>query len=221
MSSTSPAIPSTTVKELMVNTLREAILSGNLSPGDRINESQLARQYHVSRIPVREALQLLHQQGLLMNHPRRGMFVNKLSEEDSQKISSLRIILEAEALKLCRTRMTPDCEHKLQSLVERMEKWQVGSEIDTATLDLDFHRTIWNQSGNSYLENALLTLVPFQFAHHALKIISHDAPRWPLAHHRVLFDVVLGKSKVTPEEAMLAHLKLSYPTPERFSSLAL
>jgi DNA-binding FadR family transcriptional regulator len=117
--------------------------------------------------------------------------------------------------------MTPDCEHKLQSLVERMEKWQVGSEIDTATLDLDFHRTIWNQSGNSYLENALLTLVPFQFAHHALKIISHDAPRWPLAHHRVLFDVVLGKSKVTPEEAMLAHLKLSYPTPERFSSLAL
>ena len=59
----------------------------------------------MSRIPVREALQLLQEHGLLMNSPRRGTVVNELSEEESQMINSLRLILESEALKLCCARL--------------------------------------------------------------------------------------------------------------------
>src|SRR5438128_6707357 len=97
-------LPSTTLKTYLMATLRNAIISGKFKPGDRLNESELARQYKVSRIPVREALQQLQAQGLVTNHPRRGMFVSILSDEECQKINSLRIILEAEALKLCRAR---------------------------------------------------------------------------------------------------------------------
>src|SRR5712692_1581863 len=108
-------LPSTSLKTYLMATLREAIISGKFKPGDRLNESQLARQYNVSRIPVREALQQLQEQGLVMNHPRRGMFVNMLSEEDCARINSLRIILEAEALKLCRARLTAAYERHLAS----------------------------------------------------------------------------------------------------------
>jgi DNA-binding GntR family transcriptional regulator len=212
--------PTTTLKSQLARVLRDAIIVGKFKPGDRLNESQIARQYQVSRIPVREALMQLQEQGLLMNHPRRGMFVNMLSEEDSQKISSLRIILEAEAIKLCRMRLTSLCEKRLTGIVEAMEKQEVGSEMAAAALDLDFHRVIWENSGNSYLEKTLNTLVPVQFAHQTLEDIHHSGPRWPLVHHRQLLDVVTGNSQQTPEEAMVNHLKLRYVNPERFSSLA-
>src|ERR1700684_604607 len=142
-------LPSGTVKDYLVSVLREEIINGRLKPGDRLNESKLAREHAVSRIPVREALQLLQEQGLLMNSPRRGMVVNKLSEEESQMINSLRLILETEALKLCRARLTSLCESQLTSLVEKMEVWHPDSDVAAAALDLEFHRTIWAQAGNT------------------------------------------------------------------------
>jgi DNA-binding GntR family transcriptional regulator len=58
-----------TIKSYFVEEIRNAIVAGKFKPGDRLNESQLAREYGVSRIPVREALVQLHEQGLVMNHP--------------------------------------------------------------------------------------------------------------------------------------------------------
>src|SRR5580700_3324722 len=145
-------LPSTTLKMHLVERLRESIVTGVYKPGDRLNESKLARQFSVSRIPVREALMQLQEQGLVMNHPRRGMFVNSLSDEDTQRINSVRIILEAEALKLCRARLTPQIATHLERLVRRMEKWQTGSQLDAAELDFEFHNTVWSYTGNSYLQ---------------------------------------------------------------------
>lgn len=210
----------TTIKAHLVAALRQAIISGKFKPGDRLNESKLAREYGVSRIPVREALQQLQEQGLVMNHPRRGMFVNTLSDEDCQKINSLRVVLEAEALRLCHARLTAASEKKLRSFVDQMENWREGSEIDAAALDLEFHRAIWNMSGNPYLEKVLNSLVPVLFAHQALEYTSHNEKRWPLNHHRQLLDVILGNSTQTAETAMISHLRVRYTNPERFSSLA-
>jgi DNA-binding GntR family transcriptional regulator len=114
-------LPRATLKAHLITSLRDAIITRAFKPGDRLNETQLARKYGVSRIPVREALLHLQEQGLVMNHPRRGMFVNILSDDDCQKINSLRIILEAEAIKLCRARLTAASEAQLLVLVERME----------------------------------------------------------------------------------------------------
>ena len=101
-----------TLKDRTVEVLVDAILSGKIRPGERLNESQLARDLRVSRAPVREALQQLQEQSLIVNIPRRGMFVVSLDEEDIQKINSLRIVLEAEALRLVRRHLTPQREKK-------------------------------------------------------------------------------------------------------------
>src|SRR5258708_2098226 len=86
-----------TLKDTAAGLLTEKILSGKIAPGERLNESQLSRQFRISRAPIREALQQLLEQGLVMNITRRGMFVVSLDSEDIQKINSLRLILEAEA----------------------------------------------------------------------------------------------------------------------------
>jgi DNA-binding GntR family transcriptional regulator len=212
-------LPTATLKSLVVDRLRDEIVSGKYKPGERLNESKLAREFKVSRIPVREALTKLHEQGLVMNHPRRGMFVNTLSEEDTQKINSVRIVLEAEALKLCRAKLTKERESHLDKLVVRMEQWERGSELDAAALDLEFHQAFWIYTDNNYLERILSSLVPVLLAHQALDSISHELIRWKLNHHRALLEVIQGKSKQTPEEAILVHLQV-YKNPESFSSLA-
>src|ERR1700749_4133785 len=96
-----------TLRAHVVRLLRSEILAGKYRPGDRLNESQIARELNISRIPVREALSQLHEQGLVMNRERRGMFVTHLGEDEVQQINSLRLVLETEALRLAQANMTP------------------------------------------------------------------------------------------------------------------
>ena len=210
----------TTLKAHVYQLLREAIVSGRYKPGARLNESQLARDFNISRIPIREALLQLREHGLVMNHERRGMFVTELTEEDVQRINSLRIVLEAEALRLCQPRMTKQLAAKLTSLVDRMEKPRAATEIDSANLDLEFHRTLWEASGNPYLAKTLDSLSTVLFAHTALRSTARESQPWRLNHHRDLLEVALGRSKVSPEEAVIKHLQVHYSRPERFSSYA-
>jgi DNA-binding GntR family transcriptional regulator len=219
--STAPEVDNTpsTLRNHLVKTLREQILSGRYRPGDRLNESQIAREFSISRIPVREALSQLQEQGLVMNHERRGMFVVQLSADEVQQINSLRLILEAEAMRLARARMTPEILAELTALVEQMETWD-GPLLAAAAVDRKFHAVIWRASGNPYLERTLDSLTTKLFAHKALDHVSKEIRRWRLNHHRALLDIVAGGTE-DPQMALLTHLRMAYTEPERFSSLAL
>ncbi len=70
-----PIAARATLKEDIAELLANSILSNKFQPGQRLNESELARQLKVSRAPIREALQQLQEQGLIIQNPRRGMFV--------------------------------------------------------------------------------------------------------------------------------------------------
>ena len=209
----------TTIVNYVHDWLRENILSGHYPPGTRLNESLIARELKISRIPVREALVRLRESGLVMKHDRRGMFVIELTEEDIQRINSVRIILEAEALKLCQINMTKKQAAKLKELVDKMEKWDSTSEIDAADIDIEFHRTLWETAGNPYLANTLDTLSTALFAHAALQHVNTETSTWQLHHHRNLLNVALGLSSISAEEAVINHLKVYYGEPEKFSSL--
>jgi DNA-binding GntR family transcriptional regulator len=215
---TGETMPST-LRTHVMKTLRGHILDGRYRPGERLNESQIARDLNISRIPVREALSQLQEQGLVRNHERRGMFVMQLSEEEVQQINSIRMVLEAEAMRLARAHMTPEILAELTDLVAQMESWD-GPLIDAAALDRRFHAAIWRAAGNPYLERTLDSLTTSLFAHKALEHVSQEIRRWRLNHHRALLDVVAG-GDADPQLALLSHLRMAYNEPERFSSLAL
>ena len=88
------ALESASLVELSVNRLREEILSGVLAPGERLVEEHLTRRFGISRAPLREALRLLGQQGLVEHLPRRGARVARLSRTDVDELFSLRDVLE-------------------------------------------------------------------------------------------------------------------------------
>jgi DNA-binding GntR family transcriptional regulator len=208
-----------TLRAHVVKMLSADILAGKYRPGDRLNESQIARELNISRIPVREALSQLQEQGLVQNRERRGMFVTNIGSEEVLQISSLRIILETEALRLARLHMTPEILARLEGLMAQMETWN-GTLLEAAGLDLEFHRVIWKATGNPYLERSLNGLMVPLFAHKTLEHVTKEIRRWRLSHHRILLDVVAGRSEDDPQEALLTHLRMSYTEPERYSTLA-
>jgi DNA-binding GntR family transcriptional regulator len=210
----------TTLKENIVEVLTEAIFSGKLKPGERLNESQLARDLKVSRAPIREALQHLQEQGMVMNSPRRGMFVVFLEDEDIQKINSVRLVLEAESFRLARAHMNKTHEAKLTQMLERLEKSETAAPAVRARYDFEFHRTVWSLSGNEYLERTLHSLTAPLFAHSVLRIMKSDKIRHIIYSHRPLMAFLMGKSKVPAEELIAAHLRVPWVRPERFSSLS-
>jgi DNA-binding GntR family transcriptional regulator len=211
-------IPSSVLKAYLVEKLRDAIITRKLEAGERLNETTLASRYNVSRVAMREALMQLKLQGLVMNHPRRGMFVNTLTDTDAQKINSLRIPLEGEAIRLCKINLTKAIARHLTTLVEQMERWDSRSQFEAAELDLQFHRAVWQHSGNPYLAKSLNSFVPIVFAHRSLDSVNDESLRWRLNHHRSLLEVIEGKSDLSPEQAILNHLMIGYKEPAKFSS---
>jgi DNA-binding GntR family transcriptional regulator len=194
-----------TLRDHTVELITEAIFSGKIKPGERLNESQLARDLHVSRAPVREALQQLQEQSLIVNVPRRGMFVVNLDERDIEEINSVRIVLEAEALRLARLNLTPPRARKLKELLAPLEGGRLLPVRVSARSDLDFHRTIWNCSGNRYLERTLISLTAPLFAHASI-LLSREKLKAVLESHRPLLDFICGKSSMTGEDIMRCHL---------------
>jgi DNA-binding GntR family transcriptional regulator len=205
-------------KEQAVELLSDRIISGKIPPGERLNESSLSEQFQISRAPIREALQQLLEQGLVVNVPRRGMFVVSLETEDVQKINSLRVVLESEALRLVRLSGAPQDAQKLSRILEKMEKTEPGPTNESVRLDMEFHRAIWSFTGNEYLEKTLTSLTAPLFAHRMVTQLQAGTQRMVLDSHRPLYEFVIGKSKQTAEAVMLAHLTLRWPDPARYSS---
>jgi DNA-binding GntR family transcriptional regulator len=194
---------STNLRTQVVKALSEGILTGKYRPGDRLNESQIARELNISRIPVREALSQLQEQGLVQNRERRGMFVTQMGPQE---------------VRLARTHMAADVLQELEGILAKMEAWD-GDLLESAALDLQFHRTLSKASGNPYLERALNTLLVTLFAHKTLEHVSHDVRRWRLSHHRALLDAVTGKSSEDPQAMLRTHVRLGVTEPERHSEL--
>jgi len=215
-------VATTTLKERIVQVLRDGILAGKLKPGERLNESRLARELSMSRIPVREALQKLEEQGLVVNIQRKGMFVVSLTEAEVQKINSLRLVLETEALVLCKARLKPDTEKKLGALVAVWESSASSMpQGQAAELDLEIHRTIWSLSDNEFLVKTLSGLLVPLFAHRVIRKLNVEQQRWGHNTHMPFLQFVRGESEKSAEIIVLEHLRFGWVTPEKYSHLGL
>ena len=157
-------------KNQVIQAIKEAILTGSISPGDQIVESRIARELG-SGIPlVREALIELEQDGFVQKTPYKGTIVTKLGPKEIREIFQLRVELEALAVEWAKENVTPDDIKDLQKLVRKME--QSGADLDLDQFyefDLEFHRKLWAMSGNPYLVAVLERIVVPLFAFFVMK----------------------------------------------------
>lgn len=117
-----------TAQELVLASVRKAILSGVLGPGARLRQEELAETFGTSRIPVREALRALEYEGLVTSEPHRGFTVTALDADDVEEVYDLRILLESEAVRLALPLLTDDDLEELELLFGTMQSAQTPND---------------------------------------------------------------------------------------------
>lgn len=136
--------------------LRQAILSGRLSPGTRLSVPALAQQLQVSRSPVRDAVQRLVQEGLAHEEPRRGAAVSTITAADLADIYQVREVLEALASKLAARSLAGKQLALLQGIFRAHQRAVAAERWDEhIELDMRFHREVRIAAGNPHLLSAL------------------------------------------------------------------
>lgn len=148
--------------QLIADQLREQIVQGTFRPGQQINESVMASQLNTSRGPLREALQRLCQEGILVSHRNRGVFVLELETEDIKEIYAVRESVESAAantlLDGSQERIKDTCEVLKEIVVEMAKQIAVSDWQALARLDMQFHTSFVAGTGNSRLIRIYKTL---------------------------------------------------------------
>ena len=170
------AIEPISLKDLALRAIREAILGGGLSPGERIAESRLSKQMRVGQNVVREALQELEFQGFVERVPNKGTFVTHFSREDIEQIYRFRMELEGFAAQLARECRRPNAEDSAR-LERALSGMQAGADANDfwqfSRSDLEFHEIIWEMSGNRFVEKALRAVATPQFSYVLIRSFHH------------------------------------------------
>ena len=140
------------LREVVFLTLRQAILKGELEPGERLMEVALANQLGVSRTPIREAIRKLELEGLVLMIPRRGAEVASITEKDMRDVLELRIALDAFSVKLACERLNDDNIEELKMANKEFEAAVVSKDlIRIAEADVKFHDIIYRLTDNQRL----------------------------------------------------------------------
>lgn len=147
------------LRDVVFNTLREAILKGELKPGERLMEMQLASRMGVSRTPIREAIRMLEQEGLAVTVPRKGAEVARMTEKDMEDVLEIREALDELAARIVLAKINNE---QMEALKEAREKFaestKSGNIKQIAEMDVKFHDVIYEATGNPKLVNMLNNL---------------------------------------------------------------
>jgi DNA-binding GntR family transcriptional regulator len=133
-----------TMQEIAHDTIRDAILSGRLVPGQRVVTDELAKQLGVSRMPVREALHRLEVAGLVSMVPHRGAVVSELSESECVELYRIRAVLDGLAARLAVPNLTAADHSRLKTLLADMQAGVRARNVRRVLrVNREFHAVIW------------------------------------------------------------------------------
>lgn len=189
--------------------LRGAILDGNISPGARLREEDLARKFGVSRTPVREALQQLRSDGLVDLSHHQGATVAKLSAEDILAIYLVRESLEGLAARLAALHATAEDGERLRAIIDEMES-QLDERDNTKTLsdlNLRFHAEIRRIANNRYLDR-FLSQVEHAVHRFGQTTYAYAGRRnQSVSEHRAILEAIMSGDSKQAEALAISHMR--------------
>ena len=147
------------LRDVVFQTLRQAILKGELKPGERLMEIKLAETLGVSRTPIREAIRKLELEGLVIMIPRKGAAVANITEKDTKDVLEVRRTLEMFAVEVACDRITKEQLAALKEAAKAFEASKGSNDlIRIAETDMHFHEIIYEATHNERLVQMLNNL---------------------------------------------------------------
>ncbi|UCF95797.1 MAG: GntR family transcriptional regulator [Spirochaetaceae bacterium] len=136
--------------------LKQMIANSRFKPGARINVEKITKELGVSRTPVWEAIRRLEQEGLVMNSPNKGVFMNTLTPEEALDLYAVREVLEGMAARLAAEKIDEKVLAKLEKSLQKQKKIIANEDLVAYSQeDFDFHALIYEASGNPVLRELL------------------------------------------------------------------
>ena len=195
------------LRDVVFNTLRQGILTGELKPGERLMEIHLANKLGVSRTPIREAIRKLELEGLVTMIPRRGAEVAQITEKSLRDVLEVRRALDALSVELACDRIDDEELAALGKACESFEKAvSTGDPKKIAQADVEFHNIIVKAAGNTRLVQLINNLSEQMYRYRFEYIKDVSTHEQLIAEHRILFDCIRNKDKATAANKAKLHI---------------
>jgi len=197
----------TVVTQRIANHLRTAILRGTIGPGERVRQEDIAQQLGASRLPVREALQMLAAEGLVEHEPNKGARVPWLSMHEVDVMYRMREQLEPLALAESLPSLTPGDFLRLDEIQDEIE---TGVEVDRfLELDREFHLRTYSACGIEQLTTTVTRLWnSTQYYRRAFMQLTGPGRRWVVnAEHRLLLDAIERRDETDAGRFLAGHIR--------------
>lgn len=197
----------TPLRDVVFNTLRQAIIKGDLKPGERLLEIQLADKLGVSRTPVREAIRKLELEGLVTMVPRRGTTVLGITKKHLKDVLEIRSALEELALELACRRITPEQYEelvRLEALLE--EKQDSDNAFELSDIDEKFHEQIYQATNNPRLVQLLANLREQMYRFRLEYMKAKDKRPRLIQEHQQIIKALKNKDSKAGRKAIYDHI---------------
>lgn len=196
------------LREVIFNTLREAIIVGELKPGERLMEVQLAEKMGVSRTPVREAIRKLELEGLVNMIPRKGAHVADLSVKDIMDVLEVRASLDGLATALSAERITEDelkeLKHVQMQFIGYVEKDNLQGSVKK---DVEFHDIIYRSSRNDKLIQIASNLREQVQRFRVIYLKDYSSTKEIIKEHTDIYEAILNRDPETAQKIAQRHIK--------------
>lgn len=189
-----PGVERQSLNDRVLVKLREAILSGEFKPGDRLVEGRLAERFGVSRNPVREALKALGNEGLITIAPMRGAIVTRLSESEAADVVELRAALEGFSARLAARRLGTEAGESLARVLAAGEEAAARGDVaELGRLNNQFHGELATAGSNRVLADFMRTLRAK--THWLFEAVSRDRAVESWREHAAILRAVLERDE--------------------------
>ncbi len=196
------------LREVVCETLREAIVSGLLKPGERLMEIRLAEELGVSRTPVREAIRRLELESFVVMIPRRGTYVADISIKDINEVFELRTALDVLAAGLAAERITEEELEELERLLVLIGECTDKEDIDKIVeLDTQFHDVLYKASRNGRLIGIISILRDQLTRFRSISMSYPGRVKNTLEEHKRMVEAVSQRNATIAQKVAREHLE--------------
>jgi len=197
------------LREIVFEHLRASIINGQLKPGERLMELQLADQLGVSRTPIREAIRKLELEGLVEMVPRKGAYVADLSIKDVLDVLEVRAYLEGLAARLAAERMVEDDIEELEFILHKFqESLKEGNTDKLIDLDNAFHEKIIKGSYNNKLIQIVQGLHEQVLRFRVMYFTETTSMDEVMEYHRAIFDAISNRNPDKAQHYAETHVEM-------------
>lgn len=196
------------LRDVVFKTLRQAILTGELKPGERLMEIHLANHLGVSRTPIREAIRMLELEGLVMMVPRKGAEVSRISKQDISDVLEVRSSIDALAVRLACERITSEELQKLEKAFRTFKQSvRLGDLSKVADADVEFHNIITHASKNKRLVQMVNHIAERIYRYRIEYIKDTGTHAQLIEEHEAILNCVKAGDEGAAEQAILNHIR--------------